>query len=241
MYADAVARITQSIFPILFVRQEGDVSFIGVSGTGFLVDNSGLFVTAAHIVASASPESTLHYFGTLPDRACAPVEIEHVASDPARDLYLGRVPVDDLVPVELSTAAVRPGNSVCLAGYPMAAPWLPERGLAGNVRRYWQPTFVIDDAQVAIGERTYEGYIVQDACLRGMSGGPVFDCEGRVRGMAAATLTRTIPDPGGSPTVVRNGVVIDVEPIRRFIETVYGAADGVGKSRPEGERIGQVR
>ena len=95
--------------------------------------------------------------------------------------------------MELSTEAVRPGDSVCLSGYPMAVPWLPDRGLAGNVRRYWQPSFVIDDAEVAIGRRTYEGYIVQHACLRGMSGGPVFDPRGRVRGMAAATLTRTIP------------------------------------------------
>jgi hypothetical protein len=38
--------------------------------------------------------------------------------------------------------------------------------------------------------------------------------------MALATLTRTIPDPGGNPTVVSNGIVIDVEHIRRFIEAV---------------------
>jgi hypothetical protein len=51
-----------------------------------------------------------------------------------------------------------------------------------------------------------------------MSGGPVFDPQGRVRGMAAATLTRTIPDPDSSPTVLQNGVVIDVEHIRSFVE-----------------------
>jgi hypothetical protein len=100
--------------------------------------------------------------------------------------------------------------------------------MIGNVRRYWQPSFVIDDAQVAIGRRTYEGYVVQHACLRGMSGGPVFDPHGRVRGMAAATLTRTVPDPGGSPTVLQNGVVVGVEHIRRFVE-----AFRFGRQAPE--------
>jgi S1-C subfamily serine protease len=220
MYAEAVARISESIFPIFFVRLEGDVTFIGVSGTGFFVDESGLFVTAEHIVANAPAGSRLYYHGNVPDRVCAPVEIECVATDPARDLYLGRIARDYLAPVDLSPQAVRPGDAVCLAGYPMAAlATNPQGGMVGNVRRYWQPSFVIDDAEVVIGPRTYAGYIVQDACLRGMSGGPVFDPQGRVRGMAAATLTRTIPaDPGGSPTVLQNGVVVAVEHLQRFIE-----------------------
>jgi hypothetical protein len=88
----------------------------------------------------------------------------------------------------------------------------------GSVRRYWQPTFAIDTTQVVIGKRTYDGYIVEHACLVGMSGGPVFDTEGKVRGMAAATVSRTVPDPSGSLTVLPNGVVIDVEHIQGFLE-----------------------
>jgi S1-C subfamily serine protease len=224
MYAEAVARISESIFPIFFVRLDGDASFIGVAGTGFFVDDRGLFVTAEHTVADASAGSRLYYYGNVPEGVCEPVEIECVATDPARDLYLGRVARDHTTPVAMATEAVRSGDAVCLAGYPMAVPWLPDRGLAGNVRRYLQPTFVIDEAEVVIGHRTYEGYIVQHACLRGMSGGPVFDPRGRVRGMAAATLTRTVPDPGGSPTVLQNGVVVGVEHIRRFVEASCGSS-----------------
>jgi hypothetical protein len=95
----------------------------------------------------------------------------------------------------------------------------PDGGVVGSVRRYWQPTFAIDTTQVIIGKRTYDGYIVQHSCLVGMSGGPVFDVEGRVRGMAAATVSRTVPDSNGSTAVVPNGVVVDVEHIQGFLDT----------------------
>jgi hypothetical protein len=71
--------------------------------------------------------------------------------------------------------------------------------------------------------RRCEGFIVQHPCLWGMQGGPAFDTAGRLRGVAAATLTRTIADPGGSPTVLHNGVVIDVEHVRSFIAEHIGA------------------
>jgi S1-C subfamily serine protease len=231
MYADAVSRITESVFPIFFVRTAGEQVFIGVSGTGFFVDDSGLFVTADHIVTDAPAGSTLYYYGKLPDQVCQPaVEIERIASDPPRDLYLGRVARDYLQPVELSSKAVRPGDSVCISGYPMALPWLPQVGLSGNVRRYWQPTSVIDASQVTIADRTYDGFIVQHRCLRGMSGGPVFDMQGTVRGMAVANLTRTIPQEDGNSTVVANGIVIDVEHIRRFIEASCTSSVAGGKT-----------
>jgi S1-C subfamily serine protease len=221
MYADAVAQITESIFPIYYVDVES--GSVGVCGTGFLVDDSGLFLTSEHVMASPPPGSTAYYYGKTPDQVCEPVEFEHVASDPARDLYLGRVAGDSLRPVEVSDEPVRPGDSLCLSGYPLAVLDIrPDRGgVVGNVRRYWQPSFVIDATQTVIDGRTYDGYIVSDACFPGMSGGPVFDMEGRVRGMAAATLTRTIPPlPGETPTVVPNAIVIDVEHIRAFLETV---------------------
>lgn len=220
MYADAVAKITESIFPIFFIGPDPDPLSVGVRGTGFFLDDSGLFLTADHVIAMAPAGSTLYYYGKVPDEVCEPaVEIEHVASDPAHDLYLGRVCRDYLQPVELADEPVRPGNSVCLAGYPMPVLSIsPQGGLVGNVRRYWQPSFVIDATQVVIGKRTYDGYILQHPCLVGMSGGPVFDMEGKVRGLAAATVSRNVPDVGGNPTVVANGVVIDLDHIRGFLE-----------------------
>lgn len=221
MYADAVAKITESIFPIFFIGSDGDRCDAGVRGTGFFLDDRGLFLTAHHVMAGAPAGSALYYYGKVPDEVCHPaVEIEYVASDPAHDLYLGRVGRDALAAVELSDERVRPGDSVCLAGYPMPVLSISSEGrLMGSVRRYWQPTFAIDTTQVMIGQRTYDGYIVQHSCLVGMSGGPVFDMRGKVRGMAAATVSRTVPDPSGSLAVVPNGVVIDLEHIQGFLES----------------------
>ena len=220
MYADAVASLTESIFPIFFNQSDGNRCNVGVRGTGWFLDESGLILTADHVIANAPPGSKMYYYGKVPDEVCEPaVEIEQVARDPAHDLYLGRVCRDDLRPVEFSEEPVRPGDAVCLAGYPMPVLSMsPTGSVVGSVRRYWQPTFVVDTTQVVIGSRTYDGYIVEHSCLVGMSGGPVFDMRGKVRGMAAATISRTVPDVSGNATTLPNGVVIDLEHIQAFIE-----------------------
>jgi S1-C subfamily serine protease len=218
MYADAVARITESIFPIFYIHS--DDNLVGVCGTGFFVGEGGLFLTSDHVMGSPPPGSTVYFYGKAPDEVCEPAELEHVWSDSSQDLYLGRVPRDYLQPAEVSQTPVRPGDSVCLSGYPMAELEISPRGsLVGNVRRHWQPTFVVDATEVVIQGRTYSGYIVEHSCYPGMSGAPVFDMEGTVRGLVGANLSRTIPPlPDELPTVVTNGVVIDVERIRGFLE-----------------------
>jgi S1-C subfamily serine protease len=219
MYADAVARISESIFPIFYIQHEDNL--VGVCGTGFFVGQGGLFVTSDHVMASPPPGSTVYFYGRTPDEVCEPaVELEHVWSDASQDLYLGRVAQDDLRPAELSDEPVRPGDSVCLSGYPFTDLEIsPQGGLVGSVRRYWQPTFVVDESQVVLQGRTYAGYIVEHSCYPGMSGAPVFDMEGKVRGLVGANLTRTIPPlPDELPTVVANGIMIDVAHIRGFLE-----------------------
>jgi S1-C subfamily serine protease len=220
MFADAVAKLAPSIFPVFYAYEHADGPVIGVSGTGFFVDDDGLFVTADHIMNCAPADAGYYYFGNLPDELVQPpLEIERVASDPGRDLYLGRVRRDQLRSVEFSAEAVRPGDSVCLSGYPMAEVSTDAGGgFVADVRRYWQPTFVIDATQAVVGDRAYDGYIVGHPCFSGMSGGPVFDVEGKVRGMAAATVTRTEPQPEGDPTVVKNGIVLERDHIQAFIE-----------------------
>src|SRR4051795_13641180 len=213
MFADAVATLADSIFPIFYAYENADGTVISVSGTGFFVDDNGLFVTGEHIMTCAPVGAGYYYFGNLPDELIQPpLEIERVASDPGRDLYLGRVRRDHLRAVELSSEAVRPGDSVCLAGYPMAEVSAnAEGGFVANVRRYWQPTFVLDETQAVVGHRVYDGYLVGHPCFSGRSRGPAVDVEGKGRGRPAATVTRTEPVLDGEPIVVRNGIVLDRE------------------------------
>ena len=220
MFADAVAKLAASIFPIFYAYERADGPVIGVSGTGFFVDDSGLFVTVDHSMNCAPAGSGYYYYGNLPDELLQPpLEIERIASDPGQDLFLGRVERNSLRAVDLSSGAVRPGDSVCLSGYPMAEVSISAEGrFVANVRRYWQPTFVVDATEAVVDGRVYDGYIVGHPCFSGMSGGPVFDVDGKVRGMAAATVTRTEPELEGDPVVVRNGIVLDREHIRAFIE-----------------------
>ena len=229
MFADAVATLAASIFPVFYAYEDADGPVISVSGTGFFVDDDGLFVTGDHIMNCAPAGAEYYYFGNLPDELVQPpLEIERVASDPGRDLYLGRVRRDHLRAVELSGEALRPGDSVCLSGYPMAeVSTNAEGGFVANARRYWQPTFVIDWTQAVVDGRVYNGYLVGHPCFSGMSGGPVFDVDGKVRGMAAATVTRTEPELNGDSIVVRNGIVLDREHIRTFIEQNRPASGAV--------------
>ena len=231
MFADAVATLSASIFPIFYAYENADGPIISVSGTAFFVDDNGLFVTGDHIMNCAPVGAEYYYFGNLPDELIQPpLEIERVASDPGRDLFLGRVRRDQVRAVELSSEAVRPGDSVCLSGYPLAEVSVNAGGgFVANVRRYWQPTFVVDATQAVVGHRVYDGYIVGHPCFSGMSGAPVFDVEGKVRGMAAATVTRTEPGLEGDPTIVKNGIVLDREHIRAFIE----------ENRPTSRTVGQ--
>lgn len=220
MFADAVAKLTPSIFPIFFTYERDQSPVISVSGTGFFVDNSGLFLTVDHSMTCAPAGSTYYYYGSLPDQLAQPaVEIEPVASDPGRDLYLGRVVRDYGPAVELSCESLRPGESICLSGYPMAeVSTNAAGGFVAKVRRYWQPTFVVDETQAVVDDRIYDGYMVGHPCFSGMSGGPVFDVNGRVRGMAVATVTRREPELNGEAMVLKNGIVVQAEQIRAFVE-----------------------
>ena len=220
MFADAIEKISRSIFPIFYSYEKDGAPVLGVSGTGFFVDESGLFLTVDHIMSCAPPGSTYYSYGQVPDSLSEPIEVECIGRDSAHDLFLGRIPHDHLVtPVSLSARAPRPGDAVCLSGYPMAVLSISDRcGFVGNVRRYWQPAFVIDAAQAIIEGRTYDGYIVDQPCFSGMSGGPVFDVAGSVRGMGVATLTRTIPDVDAEPCVVRNGIVVEGADLRAFVD-----------------------
>lgn len=211
MYQHAIQQIKNAIFPIFYQSVQGANTQLGVSGTGFFIDNFGHFITAHHVMSEVPPQSTLLYFGNVPERVIPAVPILEIYSDPSRDIFLGKVETGALPSVKLSFEKPNIGKSVCLCGYPLAQITKNPNGSlhVGNVRQYWQPTFVIDKITANIGNRYYSGFMTQDISLNGMSGGPVFDLEGTVYGVDVAFLTREIPQKDRAPIAVHNGVVVE--------------------------------
>lgn len=221
MYQDAIESVRHSIFPIFFQVQHKGVVRLGVTGTGFFITGEGHFLTACHVITDTPNGSRILYVGNVPYNPLnAPVEVEEVARDEQKDLFVGRVPAGGLPALSFLDEVIRPGKSVSLSGYPLARISQDTNGLinVSNVRPYWQPTFILDGLTANVNNREYRGYMTQHTSLRGMSGGPVFDMTGGIVGMDVATLTRKIPEQDGRETIIPNGVVVSVERIRELVD-----------------------
>lgn len=219
MFSEAIEIIQESIFPIFYRRKQGNLTQLGVSGTGFFVSDKGIFVTANHVISGVPQGSELLYAGNVPEKVTQPVKIQEIYKDATKDVFVGKV-TKPLPKLELSEEKPKAGSSVCLCGYPMAQiKQNPDKSInVRNVRKYWQPTFVIDNLHMDKDGRKIKGFIVQHTSLRGMSGGPTFNTKGEVYGIDVATMTRQIPEPGGIPTVVRNGAVMGVKQVIKALK-----------------------
>ena len=226
MYQLAIERIKESIFPIFFVSTNGQNTQIGVSGTGFFIDDQGHILTALHVITEAPPNSTFQYRGNIPDHIINPPEmITEIYRDPVRDIFLGKINIQGTTPVVSIFDRPKAGKSVCLCGYPLAQLSINPDGSinVSAVRQYWQPTFIIDTLTVADNEKNYIGFMTQDISLNGMSGGPVFDTDGVVHGIDTAFVQREIPQKGKPAIQVFNGIALE----NASIADVYARIDTV--------------
>ncbi len=212
MYQAAFEKIKKSIFPIFFEKKEIGRIDIGVLGTGFFINSTGYFITANHVISNLPVGSNPVYFGNIPISILPqPLLIKEVFKDSKRDIFLGKIEVEKSIPVDLNFEKQSIGKSLCLCGYPLAHLFFTSEGLLnlGNVRQYWQPSFLIDNFTGEVDNKFYQGFITQHTSLNGMSGGPVFDIEGVVYGIDVAMITRTIKVQNQPDLIVQNGVVID--------------------------------
>lgn len=230
MFVTAVAALQRSMFPIFaFKPAPNNQQTVNVVGSGFFVNPDGMFVTAAHVMADAA--ATYYYMGRLPDELVQPPKpLVDVAHSTASDLLIGRVDVDHHDFAPLLKAQVPLGRSVMIAGYPLPTITInPAGGLeVGGVRRYFQPTFVLDRVTATVnspaGPVTHVGFIARDVGLFGMSGGPVVDPNGRVVGVqAAVTDRRKSISPDGREISVENAIVIGSDVVNSYLN-VNGVA-----------------
>ncbi len=133
-------------------------------GSGFVVWKDGRIATNLHVIAGAR-EATI----TLADgRSFNDVVVMGV--DPAHDLAVLRIPVDDLVPLPLGDSlAVKPGEHVVAIGHPLGLGNTVSDGLVSGVR-------VIDPTVTLLQ--------ITAPIAPGSSGGPIFNERAEVIGIA---------------------------------------------------------
>lgn len=173
-------------------------------GSGFIVDASGYIVTNNHVIKDADEIAVALHDGTR-------LEAEVVGRDPKTDMAVLKVkptPTHKLAAVHFGDSdKARVGDWVVAIGNPF--------GLGGSVT-----AGIISARNRDINSGPYDDYIQTDASInRGNSGGPMFNLDGQVIGIATAIFSPSggsvgigfaVPSATASPVIeqlIKNGQV----------------------------------
>ena len=244
MMVKAVQRIRSAMFPIFRHITNGQQVGLGVAGTGYFINEHGVFVTAAHVFDDSTPQIQFVYFGLLPESLQNPfLVIQEIARDDQNDIFIGKVDLENIDFLRFSNQPTEIGRTVCIAGYPLAQITINAQGgfELGGVRRYFQPSFILDFASASVANaqgviRTHAGFLIRDFGLYGMSGGPVVDINGLVVGMQASVSDPRESTNGVRTITVQNALAISGDRIRELL-TNSGIAFTVGEEVGEIENI----
>jgi serine protease Do len=139
------------------------------SGSGFIIDRSGLILTNYHVIEGADRITT-----TLGDGRSFRAEI--VGVDPAIDVALLQIPPQDSLPVATlgNSETLRVGEWVCAIGNPLGYVHSVTVGVVSFLGR-------------KLFDQSLDAYIQTDAAISfGNSGGPLIDAHGLVVGITTA-------------------------------------------------------
>ena len=221
MFADAIERVSSAFFPIFWEHHIGNRMSVGISGTGFFISSTGYFITAEHVINGIPKGAQIIYGGNIPDSVLPqPLTIQEIFRDAESDIFIGQINIQNQPYFTISEECPRIGTSICLCGYPLAQMSSHQDGIidVNAVRKYYQPTFVIDYFTSVDEGRTHDGFMTQHTSLNGMSGGPVFGVDGQALGMDVATFGRQILIPNGLQMMINNGIVQGVSSLRQAIQ-----------------------
>ena len=141
-------------------------------GSGFILDKSGIIITNNHVIAEAD-EITV----TLSDDSKHEAEI--IGRDPKTDIAVLKIDTDRPLPAVKwgDSDVTRVGDWVIAVGNPF--------GLGGTVT-----AGIISARQRDINAGPYDDFLQTDASInRGNSGGPMFNMDGEVIGIATAIFS----------------------------------------------------
>src|SRR3989344_1355743 len=150
MFVKSIKLVKKAIFPIFRFETLGNNQFkVGVVGAGFFINSNGIFVTVAHVFDDTNKNVSFKYWGILPDKIHNPnLNIVEIVRDNNLDIFIGKIDIKTRNYLHFQKKIPDIGKSVCIAGYPLAAITDNQQGglELGGVRRYFQPTFVLDRA-----------------------------------------------------------------------------------------------
>ena len=195
----AVVRIDVTTAPDAIGSQSG-------TGTGFIVDSSGIIVTNAHVANAETSQEAKQLIVTLSTGDSVRARV--LGEDTTQDLAVLKIDRKDLPTVRLGDsdtlqvgdAVVAIGNSLGIAGSPTVT-----TGIVSGLGR---------TVHVAATETLVDAIQTDAAINPGNSGGPLVDVEGRVIGINTA-----IADPGSSNNVGFAISIASAEPVVRALRS----------------------
>jgi putative serine protease PepD len=241
----SVAAVAQQLLPStiqVLAQYQGKKD--GATGSGFVLDRSGHFITNNHVVADAVGNN-------------GPIEIVDQNGDKFPATVVGRSPTYDLAvlyvkngpnlpPASLGTAQrLRVGDQVVAFGSPLG---LSSTVTAGIVSALNRPVTTSDSSSDA---SSYINAVQTDAAINpGNSGGPLVDLAGQVVGVNSAIAT-TGSSGTGEAGNIGVGFAIPIDQVKvtadQILRTgqarypIIGATVNTGASSDAGARIVAVR
>jgi putative serine protease PepD len=178
----------------------------GATGSGFVLDRSGHYITNNHVVADAVENH-------------GPIEIVDEKGDKYPAKVVGRSPTYDLAvlyvkgapslpPASLGTARVlRVGDQVVAFGSPLGLSSTVTSGIVSALNR---PVTTSDT-----GDSSFINAVQTDAAINpGNSGGPLVDLTGRVVGVNSAIATTGSAPGGGQSGNIGVGFAIPIDQVK---------------------------
>ena len=150
------------------------------SGSGFIIESSGLIVTNAHVVDAASQRG-VSYKVTLADGTSLPGHVHGM--DRQSDLALMKIKTHEELPVLIlgSSSKLEAGEWVVALGSPLKLHNSVSAGIVSSV-----------DREITELNLSHTGYIQTDAAVNpGNSGGPLVNLDGQVIGINTLKVSGT--------------------------------------------------
>lgn len=157
---------SRSSSALLYVRAYYTSGNLKATGSGFIVSEDGLAMTAAHVVDKAAKVTVIDCGGE--ELACSVL-----SCDAAADVAVLRLPEGKYPALEVTDAAPASGAPLRAMGYPIKDTLIITEGLCSA------PSAAVNDKK---------RMLVTCDIVNGMSGGPVLDRFGRVVGLCSGSV-----------------------------------------------------